>query len=123
MLIVLDQFEQWFAPHPQKDEPDTEWCGRCGNCDGARVQCVVMVRDDFWLAAVSRFLGDHEVQIVGGIKTTRIVDLFDPDHARRVLESFGRGLGGFRNARKRRGAERIRRQRSLHKPSGGGSRA
>ncbi len=45
VLIVLDQFEQWL--HAKKDEPDTELVRALRQCDGARVQCVVMVRDDF----------------------------------------------------------------------------
>ena len=32
-------------------------------CDGGRVQCVVMVRDDFWMA-VTRFLGELEIELV-----------------------------------------------------------
>jgi len=43
------------------------------------VQCVVLVRDDFWLA-VSRFLSALEVDLVPGRNVT-LVDLFDPRHA------------------------------------------
>ena len=52
VLIVLDQFEQWL--HAKKEETNTELVQALRQCDGGRVQCVVMVRDDFWLA-VSRF--------------------------------------------------------------------
>jgi formylglycine-generating enzyme required for sulfatase activity len=89
VLIVLDQFEQWL--HAKKDEPDTELVRALRQCDGARVQCVVMVRDDFWLA-VSRFLRDLEVRLVEG-QNCALVDLFDLDHARRVLKAFGRAFG------------------------------
>ena len=59
MLLVLDQFEQWL--HARRDEENTELVQALRQCDGGRVQCIVMVRDDFWLA-VSRFmkaLGDR----------------------------------------------------------------
>ncbi len=89
VLIVLDQFEQWL--HAKKDEPDTELVRALRQCDGVRVQCVVMVRDDFWLA-VSRFLRDLEVRLLEG-HNSALVDLFDLDHARRVLKAFGRAFG------------------------------
>ena len=57
VLIVLDQFEQWL--HAKKEEENTELVQALRQCDGGRVQCVVMVRDDFWLA-VSRFLKELE---------------------------------------------------------------
>jgi formylglycine-generating enzyme required for sulfatase activity len=89
VLVVLDQFEQWL--HAKKDDPDTELVRALRQCDGARVQCVVMVRDDFWLA-VSRFLRDLEVRLLEG-HNSALVDLFDLDHARRVLKAFGRAFG------------------------------
>ena len=52
VVIVLDQFEQWL--HAKKEEENTELVQALRQCDGGRVQCIVMVRDDFWLA-VSRF--------------------------------------------------------------------
>ena len=53
VLIVLDQFEQWL--HARKDEENTELVEALRQCDGGRVQCIVMVRDDFWMAA-TRFM-------------------------------------------------------------------
>jgi formylglycine-generating enzyme required for sulfatase activity len=89
VLIVLDQFEQWL--HAKKDEPDTELVRALRQCDGARVQCVVMVRDDFWMAT-TRFLREMEIRLVEG-ENSAAVDLFDLDHARRVLKAFGRAFG------------------------------
>ncbi|HZT82170.1 MAG TPA: serine/threonine-protein kinase, partial [Gemmataceae bacterium] len=89
VLIVLDQFEQWL--HAKKEEPNTELVQALRQCDGRRVQCLVMVRDDFWLA-VSRFLRDLEVRLVEG-RNSALVDLFDLDHARKVLAAFGRAFG------------------------------
>ena len=89
VLIVLDQFEQWL--HAKKDEQHTELMQALRQCDGERVQCVVMVRDDFWLS-VSRFLQELEVRLLEG-QNSALVDLFDMDHARKVLAAFGRAFG------------------------------
>jgi hypothetical protein len=55
------------------------------------VQAIVMVRDDFWLA-VSRFMRELEVRLIEG-QNSSLVDLFDHDHARKVLAAFGRAFG------------------------------
>ena len=89
VLMVLDQFEQWL--HANKDKANPELVQALRQCDGARLQCVVMVRDDFWLA-VSRFMLDLEVDLVPG-RNIALVDLFDPDHARKILAAFGRAFG------------------------------
>src|SRR5262249_23648891 len=46
-VIVLDQFEQWL--HARRSEPGAELTRAIRQCDGARVQCLLMVRDDFWM--------------------------------------------------------------------------
>lgn len=89
VLIVLDQFEQWL--HAKKEEENTGLVQALRQCDGGRVQCIVMVRDDFWLA-VSRFLRELEVRLVEG-QNSALTDLFDLDHARKVLAAFGRAFG------------------------------
>ena len=89
VLIVLDQFEQWLQA--KKDEENTELTQALRQCDGGRVQCIVMVRDDFWLA-VSRFMRELEVRLLEG-HNIALTDLFDVDHARRVLAAFGRAFG------------------------------
>ncbi len=89
VVIVLDQFEQWL--HAKKEEQNTELVLALRQCDGGRVQCIVMVRDDFWLA-VSRFLRDLEIRLVEGQNST-LADLFDLDHAKKVLAAFGRAFG------------------------------
>jgi serine/threonine protein kinase/formylglycine-generating enzyme required for sulfatase activity len=89
VLIVLDQFEQWL--HAKREEPNTELVQALRQCDGGRVQCLVMVRDDFWLA-VSRFLRELEIRLVEG-QNSALADLFDPDHARKVLAAFGLAFG------------------------------
>jgi formylglycine-generating enzyme required for sulfatase activity len=93
VLIVLDQFEQWL--HARRVGSISDRCPELvqavRQCDGERVQCLVMVRDDFWLA-VSRFMKAIEVEIVEG-QNSGLVDLFDPLHARKVLSAFGRAYG------------------------------
>ena len=88
-IIVFDQFEQWLHARPM--ETNTELVQALRQCDGANVQCIIMVRDDFWLAA-TRFLGELEVDLVQG-KNTAVADLLDLDHARKVLTALGRAFG------------------------------
>jgi formylglycine-generating enzyme required for sulfatase activity len=89
VLIVLDQFEQWL--HARKEEPAAELVQALRQCDGGRSQCLVMVRDDFWMAT-TRFMRDLEIRLVEG-QNSAAVDLSDPDHARKVLAAFGRAFG------------------------------
>jgi formylglycine-generating enzyme required for sulfatase activity len=89
LLIVLDQFEQWL--HARRGEQSDALISALRHCDGGRVQCLLMVRDDFWLA-VSRFLSELEVPLVQG-RNASLVDLFDAQHARNVLAEFGRSYG------------------------------
>jgi serine/threonine protein kinase/formylglycine-generating enzyme required for sulfatase activity len=89
VLIVLDQFEQWL--HAKREEHHTELVQALRQCDGGRVQCVVLVRDDFWLA-VSRFMRELEVRLVEG-QNIALADLFDAEHARKVLAALGRAFG------------------------------
>jgi formylglycine-generating enzyme required for sulfatase activity len=91
VLIVLDQFEQWL--HAKRCEENSGLVQALRQCDGGRLQCIVMVRDDFWLA-VSRFLNDLEVDLIPD-RNIALVDLFDPRHARKVLTAFGRAFGAL----------------------------
>jgi serine/threonine protein kinase/formylglycine-generating enzyme required for sulfatase activity len=88
VLIVLDQFEQWL--HARKEE-NTELVQALRQCDGGRVQCVLMVRDDFWMAT-TRFLRELEIDLVPG-RSIAAADLFDRRHAKKVLTAFGRAFG------------------------------
>jgi serine/threonine protein kinase/formylglycine-generating enzyme required for sulfatase activity len=89
VFIVLDQFEQWL--HAKREERGTELVQALRHCDGGRVQCLVLVRDDFWMAA-TRFMRDLEIRLIEG-QNSAAVDLFDLDHARKVLAAFGRAFG------------------------------
>ena len=88
VLIVLDQFEQWL--HAKKEEANTELVQALRQCDGAKVQCIVLVRDDFWMAA-TRFMRELEIRLIEG-QNSSAVDLFDVDHAKKVLAGFGRAF-------------------------------
>jgi serine/threonine protein kinase/formylglycine-generating enzyme required for sulfatase activity len=88
-LIVLDQFEQWL--HAKREEANTELVQALRQCDGGRVQCVVMVRDDFWMAA-TRFMRELEVRLVEA-QNSAAVDLFPIRHATKVLAAFGQAFG------------------------------
>ena len=86
LLLVIDQFEQWLYAH--KNYADTELTNALRQCDGVTIQAIVMVRDDFWLS-VSRFLRELDVPILER-ENSALVDLFDLDHAKKVLALFGR---------------------------------
>jgi hypothetical protein len=55
------------------------------------VQCIVLVRDDFWMAA-ARFMRDLEICLFEG-QNSAAVDLFPIRHAEKVLAAFGRAFG------------------------------
>ncbi|MCA9137214.1 MAG: serine/threonine-protein kinase, partial [Planctomycetales bacterium] len=85
LLLVIDQFEQWL--HGRGDDQDSELATALRQCDGQTVQCLLLVRDDFWLA-LSRFMAVLEVPLRQN-HNAALVDLFNLAHARRVLAEFG----------------------------------
>ena len=89
VLIVLDQFEQWLHAKPSYE--NLELVEALRHCDGERVQCIVMVRDDFWMAA-TRFMQQLEVRLLEN-HNSAAVDLFPIHHAEKVLTAFGRAFG------------------------------
>jgi serine/threonine protein kinase/formylglycine-generating enzyme required for sulfatase activity len=89
VLLVLDQFEQWL--HARRAEHNPELVQALRHCDGANVQALLLVRDDFWLA-VTRFMAALELELLQG-HNLAVVDVFDATHARKVLAEFGRAFG------------------------------
>jgi eukaryotic-like serine/threonine-protein kinase len=85
LLIVLDQFEQWL--HAGRNEQGRELTEALRQCDGTHLQCIVVVRDDFWMA-VTHFMDDLEVAPVPG-ENVASVDLWSPRHAKLVLTAIG----------------------------------
>src|SRR5207248_3104957 len=63
LLVVLDQFEQWLHAHP--GESGEGLVAALRQCDGGRVQALLLVRDDFWMG-VSRFMRELEVPVSEG---------------------------------------------------------
>jgi formylglycine-generating enzyme required for sulfatase activity/serine/threonine protein kinase len=87
LLVVLDQFEQFL--HGQGERlANSPLVAALRQADGVRVQFLLLVRDDFWLAA-SRLFQELEIPLVEG-QNLELVDLFEPRHARHVLDLFGR---------------------------------
>lgn len=111
LLIVIDQFEQWLhggarrirensansetsqaqSQDARNDLAQAELVAALRQCDGERIQCLLLVRDDFWMP-VSRFMQELEIRLVE-YENTAAVDLFDLDHARKVLVQFGQAYG------------------------------
>jgi len=86
---VLDQFEQFL--YAKREEENTILVQALRHCDGGRLQCLLMVRDDFWMAA-TRFMRELEIHLLEG-QNSAAVDLFPIRHAERVLAAFGRAFG------------------------------
>jgi serine/threonine protein kinase len=94
VCVVLDQFEQWLHSHKEvgaEEMGDSPLAAALRQADGEHIQCLLMVRDDFWLG-ISRLFQALEVPLIDG-HNSRLVDLFDLRHARRVLELFGQAYG------------------------------
>ncbi|MBS0202281.1 MAG: SUMF1/EgtB/PvdO family nonheme iron enzyme [Planctomycetes bacterium] len=91
LVLVLDQFEQWLNAH--RSGNDTELIQAMRQCNGGRTQGIVMVRDDFWMAA-TRFMRDLEISLIEG-ENSAAVDLFPMRHAEKVLSAFGRAFGNL----------------------------
>ena len=91
ILLVFDQFERWL--HARQGKSARELVRALRQCDGERIQAILMVRSDFWMS-VTRLLNELEIDLVQGINFAA-VDLFPPRHARKVLASFGRAFGAL----------------------------
>lgn len=91
VLVVLDQFEQWLSS--RRREENSELIRALRQCDAAHLQCVVAVRDDFWMA-VTHFMEELEVSLVPD-QNCAAVDLFNLRHAKKVLAAVGRAYGAL----------------------------
>jgi serine/threonine protein kinase len=90
LLVVLDQFEQYL--HGQRDRlASSPLVAALRQADGVRTQFLLLARADFWLAA-SRLFQELEIPLVEG-RNLEMIDLFEPAHARRVLQLFGQAHG------------------------------
>ncbi|MEM8668142.1 MAG: protein kinase [Planctomycetota bacterium] len=89
VLLIIDQFEQWLYSTEQPEH--SEMAKALRQCDGEHVQCILLVRDDFWLA-FSRFMEHIEIDLRQN-HNMAMIDLFDLEHAKLVLREFGRAFG------------------------------
>ena len=89
LLIVIDQFEQWLNGRP--DQENSALALALRQCDGISLQCLILIRDDFWLA-MSRFASIIEIPLRQN-QNIMLVDLFSKAHARQVLTLFGVAYG------------------------------
>src|SRR5262245_21857001 len=90
LVIVIDQFEQFL--HGAGDRlAITQLVAALRQADGVRVQFLLSMREDFWLAG-QRLFQELEVPLVEG-QNMELIDLFEPRHARRVLTLFGQAHG------------------------------
>ncbi len=87
VLLVLDQFEQWL--HAHREPHSGELVDALRQCDAGRVQCLLLIRDDFWMA-INRFMAALEIPIES--HNSAAVDRFDPLHAGKVLTALGRAF-------------------------------
>ncbi len=87
VLIVIDQFEQWLSQNVI--ELNSPLVQALRQCDGVHLQCLLLVRDDFWLQVV-RFMNQLEIDIVDQ-QNAMLVDCFDKEHALHVLHRLGNG--------------------------------
>jgi serine/threonine protein kinase/formylglycine-generating enzyme required for sulfatase activity/tetratricopeptide (TPR) repeat protein len=86
VLVVIDQFEQWL--HAHTDLAPTALVSALRQCDGGRLQIILLVRDDFF-ASVNRLFRELEDPLLEG-RNYALVDRFDQQHACKVLTAFGR---------------------------------
>ncbi len=91
VLVVIDQFEQWL--HVRQRQPSDELLRALRQCDGVHVQCIIGIRDDFWMP-VTHFMEDLEVLPMPD-RNLASLDLFSPRHARKVLIATGRAYGAL----------------------------
>lgn len=91
VVLIIDQFEQWLYSH--RVDATEDLCSGLRQCDGGRLQAILMIRDDFYLAA-ARLMNEIDVPILTD-RNFKLVDLFNLEHARRVLIRFGQAYGKF----------------------------
>jgi len=91
VVIVLDQFEQWLHARPAVEK--SELIGALRQADARHLQCIISVRDDFWMA-VTRVMEELDIELVPG-ENVASIDLFSLRHAKKVLTAMGRAYGAL----------------------------
>ncbi len=88
-VVFIDQLEQWLFTHSDLEKQALTLALR--QCDGVNLQCIVMVRDDFWMG-LTRLMQSLDFTIAEH-QNAMVVDLFDKRHAKNVLAMFGAAYG------------------------------
>ncbi len=88
-LIVVDQLEQWLDQNSLEELPLLMEALR--QCDGENIQCLFLVRDDFWLS-IQQLFGVLDSSIRDG-ENSLPLPLFDEAHASRILIDLGQAYG------------------------------
>lgn len=91
LLIIIDQFEQFL--HRTEDFADSGLVDALRQCDGARVQALLLVRDDF-ISSANQFMELLD-EPLSQESNLAFLDLFPREHARKVLTAYGRALGNL----------------------------
>ena len=91
VLLVIDQFEQWLQRN-RKSSP-AALADALSVCDGRRLSCLLVVRDEF-LPAARNFMNAHGWPVDQDINWAS-VDLLDLDCARKVLAAHGQACGAL----------------------------
>ncbi|NNE93810.1 MAG: protein kinase [Verrucomicrobiales bacterium] len=90
VVLIIDQFEQWL--HKSSGElVQSELVGALRQVDGVTIKIILVVRDDFWLST-GKLMEEIDVVLSPG-NNSSVIDLFDRNHARKVLLEFGRAYG------------------------------
>ena len=108
VLIVLDQFEQWLLADREPTGEGEQLVAALRQCDGFNVQCLILVRDDFGMAA-ARFMRSLEIRLIES-HNFATVEPFDPVHAQ--------GAQGIRPGLRPISRRRGRTARSVPRPGG-----
>lgn len=96
VVIFVDQFEQWLSANQTGQQSELTLALR--QCDGGRLQAILIVRDDFGQA--TRYLTNDLDIKVDREHNYAAVDLFEPQHAKKVLIKFGQAFGKFPESEK-----------------------
>ncbi len=91
LVVIIDQFEQWLAYNGVQTE--TQLLSALRHCDGGSIQCLLMIREDYWPLA-SLFMDQLEVPLVQN-ENCRVVNMFEPEFAKSILGKLGQAYGKF----------------------------
>ncbi len=91
VTLILDQVEQWLQSNQGRKGSLLAQALR--QCDGVNVQTVLIVRDDFIMAA-NDLMAELEIPVSEGSNASA-VQRFSQRHARKVLAGFGRAFGSI----------------------------